>query len=234
MKTGVLYIVWPGAGIEELLERSRASVAAVHPELPVHVERLPAGSTLLDKSRMHALTPFGNTLYLDADTVVLQRLDFGFEQSGRYGLALTHCECPWARRFSELANCGDAIEYNTGVMFFSHITRRLFGHWEMMAKRIVGRLPFNRGGELAVMKINDQASFAETMRLEGWNPFTLPMNWNFRPRWHRGFFGPIKIWHDYTPVSQGVVDWNEQQTAPDAVIDFVLVSVEQQLAEAAA
>lgn len=235
MKTGCLYMVWPGPGVEELLERSRASLAAVHPELSVHVERLPFGSSLLDKATMYDATPFDNTLYLDADTVVLQPLDYGFEQSSRLGMALSICECPWARRFSALAESGDLVEYNTGVLFFSHIAKRVFDCWKAEAREIDGELPFLVNGQRRVMEINDQASFARAMDVQGWNPFTLPLNWNFRPRWHRGFFGPIKIWHDRSPVSPGILDWNEQQTADGAIIDFAAVSVEsKELAEAAA
>jgi hypothetical protein len=47
---------------------------------------------------MAAMTPFEETLFLDADTVPLGRLDFGFEQAQRFGLACCICEVPWARR----------------------------------------------------------------------------------------------------------------------------------------
>lgn len=232
---GVLYMVWPGPGIDEMLERSIASLKAVHPELPVHVERLPFGSSLLDKATMYDVSPFANTLYLDADTVVLGSLDFGFEHSWRYGLCVSICECPWARRFSALSGSGDQIEYNTGVIFFSNIAKRLFDRWKTEARGIDGEVPFKRNGKTEVMAINDQASFSEAVHREGWNPCVLPLNWNFRPQWHRSVFGPIKVWHDRCPVPPDVLEWNERQTAPDAIIDFATVNLStQELAEAAA
>ncbi|MEJ0070814.1 MAG: hypothetical protein WDO24_21130 [Pseudomonadota bacterium] len=36
-------------------------------------------------------SPFETTVYLDADTVVLGRLDYGFEMAERFGLACCHC-----------------------------------------------------------------------------------------------------------------------------------------------
>jgi hypothetical protein len=82
MTRGVLYITWPGEGrMPAMLARSRESLAKVHPELPVHVAELPDGSTLLDKARMYDLSPFDQTLFLDADTVVMGNLDYGFEKA---------------------------------------------------------------------------------------------------------------------------------------------------------
>ena len=84
---GIVYIVW-GDQVQPALTRSRLSVEKIHPELPVHVEILRPESSLLDKSRMHRLTPFEETLFLDSDTVVLDRLDFGFEMAAQHGLAV--------------------------------------------------------------------------------------------------------------------------------------------------
>jgi len=79
---GVVYIVW-GEKIQPILQRSIASVNRLHPELPIHVETIAPDSTLLDKARMHRLTPFEETVFLDSDTVVLGRLDYGFDMAGR-------------------------------------------------------------------------------------------------------------------------------------------------------
>ena len=85
-ETGVLYIVW-GDGVAGLLKRSIASLQHFHPELPVHVEKLPDGSGLLDKASMMDLSPFRETVFLDADTVVMGRLDFAVERARRGGLS---------------------------------------------------------------------------------------------------------------------------------------------------
>ena len=115
-RCGVLYLVW-GEYDGSALERSRQSLARVHPDMPVEVTELPVGSTLLEKAQMMEFSPFEETLFLDADTVVLDDLSYGFEQMRRFGLACSICECPWARRYTGLS--GDMVEYNTGVLFFT-------------------------------------------------------------------------------------------------------------------
>src|SRR5438876_9554670 len=93
---GVLYIKW--GDVHEMLDRSIESVKKYHPELGIHVHDCPGGSDLLVKAKMLDLTPFEETLFLDIDTVVLGRLDYGFEKARQAGLACCICECPWARR----------------------------------------------------------------------------------------------------------------------------------------
>jgi len=216
-RRGVLYVVW-GDGIDELLDRSIESVRRIHPELGIEVERLPGGSTLLDKARMMEWTPFDETLYLDADTVVMDRLDFAFERAARFGLACSICECPWARRYGGLT--GDVVEYNTGVLFFDRKARPVFDRWAEVVGSIDSSLLFYQDGELCNMPYNDQAGFADAMHELGFAPFVLPYNWNLRPRGHRSFWGPIKIWHDALPVPDGLERWNENQIAPENPIQY--------------
>lgn len=221
---GVLYVLWPGdSDVEEQLERSIASVKEHHPELPIHVERLPEGSTLLDKARMSDFTPYWNTLYLDVDTVLLDRVDFGFEKSRRFGLACCICECPYARRFDGLKEEGDIVEYNTGVLFFSQLSWRTFERWKEFAKTLPSAHRFMKGPTRYEMPLNDQASFAKAVEYESWNPFVLPVNWNYRPYWHRSVFGPVKVWHDRRPVTRDILGWNEQHAEPEALMQFAVV-----------
>jgi hypothetical protein len=205
---GVLYVVW-GDAVDGLLDRSLASVRRFHPELSVHVERLEGESSLLDKSRMHELTPFDETLYLDADTVVLDRLDSAFEHARRVGLACSICECPWARRYGGLA--GDLVEYNTGVLFFTSRAHAVFERWKACAHEVDSSIDFIRNGRLQQMPYNDQAGFAKAVDEVGIEPIVLPFNWNFRPEWHKSFWGPIKVWHDYRPVPDQLLQWNDNQ-----------------------
>jgi hypothetical protein len=228
MSRGVLYITWPGEGrISNLLDRSIASVFEHHPELPVHFVELPDGSTLLDKSKMYDLSPFEETLFLDADTVVMGRLDFGFEKAKQFGLACCICECPWARRYP--GTWGDAIEYNTGVLFFDKSWLReypsgaeesvgdVFREW-LALRNIPSSIKFVAKGGVQEMPCNDQAGFASAIERTWFTPFVLPLNWNFRHRWQKTAFGPIKIWHDYDDVPESIRRWNAEQSKPDAVI----------------
>lgn len=216
-RRGILYITW-GDKADSVLERSLASAARHHGELPVHVERLPESADLLEKANMMAMTPFAETLYLDADTVVLGRLDFGFDKAMRHGLACAVCECPWARRYTGIA--GDLVEYNTGVLFFTQAARPVFDAWQRLAPAVDSSIPIFVGEKLAHMPINDQAGFALAVERTGFLPFVLPMNWNFRPKWHKSFFGPVKIWHDYGDVPAEIEDWNRVQADERQVIQY--------------
>ena len=209
-KRGVLFITW-GTGADAVLARALTSVATWHPELPIEIKRLPDGSDLLDKARMLQYSPFEETVFLDADTVVLGRLDFGFEKAARHGLACCVCECPWARRYGGLD--GDMVEYNTGVLFFTAKAKPVFDAWEACARQIDSSILFMAGKDVRRMPFNDQAGFAKAIEDTGFVPFVLPQNWNFRPRWQNIFFGDIRIWHDYEPPPPALLAINEKQKA---------------------
>lgn len=220
-KRGVLYMVW-GDRIEPYLERSRRSLAQHHPELPVEVVRIiaqDARRALLEKSRMMSLSPFNETLFLDADTVVLGRLDFGFEKAARHGVACCINECPWARRFNESIK-GDVIEYNTGVLFFKKSAKRLFEMWERLTPKLDSAafyLSKSNPDKPSVMPFADQCAFAVAVEQTGFVPFVLPLNWNFRPGFHLSFFGPLKIWHGYPDPPPALMELARYYEHPDAV-----------------
>lgn len=224
---GVLYLVW-GDSHEELLQRSIASVKKHHPELPIHLERVPLDISctaspyemLLKKAGMLNVTPFENTLFLDADTVVMERLNYAFQKAERFGLACCICECPWARRYAGLKSEQDLIEYNTGVLFFTRTAAPLFYLWERMARQIDSSFHHLINNQLCFMAHNDQASFAKAVDMIQFNPFILPKNWNFRPQWDRSFFGQIKIWHDRLPPLQEMHQINEMYRDKDALVGY--------------
>jgi len=196
-RRGIVYIVWNRTGnpsLEATLARSIASVQRIHPDLDVHIHDAPAKAGLLYKAGMFDLSPFEETLFLDADTVVLDRLDFGFEAAARHGLACCLCEAPYARRYVH-AIAGDLPEYNTGVLFFdrSPRTQALFKAWATLAPSTDSRLPYTGpGGVTKVMPSNDQCAFALAIDQTHFNPYVLPQNWNLRPAWQHMVFGPSK------------------------------------------
>jgi len=223
-KRGVLYLHW---GTNRApLERSIASLREHHPELPVHVEELPAGSTLLDKAKMFSVSPFDETLFLDSDTVVLGPLRYGFEMAVTWGLACCICENPWARRYPSCAKTlpPDAREFNTGVIFWkkSSQVQSLFTLWRLNNRSLDSSITFygpNR--ELLRMPHNDQAGFAAAVAVTtSFQPCVLPVNWNFRPAWHRSWWGPIKIWHDYSEPPADLVAFTRQQMQPGAILEY--------------
>jgi len=168
---------------------------------------------------MFDLSPFEETLFLDADTVVLDSLDFGFEQAQRFGLACCICECPWARRFGGLS--GELIEYNTGVLFFTKAAQAVFDAWKIWSTQLDSSIIFyNADSQLAQTPFNDQGSFAKAIAETGFNPAVLPLNWNFRPNWQHTFFGPIKIWHDYSAPTPELCAVAKEQSGAQKIIRF--------------
>jgi hypothetical protein len=218
----VLYVRWGPKN--PVIDRSIRSVRAMHPELPIHVHELPDNATLLDKAGMMAFTPFEETVFLDVDTVVLDRLDFGFEMGVRHGLACCICENPWARRYGGIE--GDLVEYNTGVLFFTKKAAPIFDAWARLARTVDSSIKFyNAQKQLVTMPYNDQAGFSLAVNDCAVPPFILPFNWNFRPIWHRAWWGPIKVWHDYSDPPADVVAFTQSQAKPETVIQFVKFNV---------
>ncbi len=166
---------------------------------------------------MFIASPFEETLFLDADTTVLGRLDYGFDKARQHGLALTHSANPWQRRYYNLQSEPDAVEYSSGVMFFGEDMAELFFAWGQMKDD--SRCKYQADdGVVHEQRFNDQALLTKAIHDNGFNPFVLPQNWNFVPRWQKQFFGALKIVHGTDDIPSSLLKWNEEQSKPDAVI----------------
>jgi hypothetical protein len=222
MSRGILSIYW-GDESKLPIERLRASVKKFHPELPHEIIKVDAPSgepgSLNKKAQMFELSPFEETLFLDLDTVVLGRLDFGFEKAKKFGIAIAICESPWGKRYPKIFT-GDEIEYNTGVIFFSKGAAKVFTRWNELANTVDSSIIGVSEQGVYTMPANDQGSFALAIEETGFNPFVLPLNWNFRPMWHRSFFGPIKIWHDYSAPPNFFEELNAYYLNKDSIIQY--------------
>jgi hypothetical protein len=222
MTRGILSIYW-GDESKLPIERLKASVKKFHPELPHEIIKVDAPAddygSLNKKAAMFDLSPFEETLFLDLDTVVLGNLDFGFEKAKQFGIAIAICESPWGKRYPKIFS-GDEVEYNTGVIFFTRKAQSVFDKWKELVKTIDSEIV--GVGEQGVYKMvaNDQGSFALAIEQTGFNPFILPLNWNFRPQWHRSFFGPIKIWHAYADPPSFFEELTEYYSHKDSIIQY--------------
>jgi hypothetical protein len=205
---GVIYMLWGKTPkVTAALQRSIASLKATNPDLPhtlFEIEDRGPWETLLAKASMLDKTPYDETLFLDADTMVMGPLDFGFEKAEQHGLACCICESPWLRRYSP--EYGDLIEYNTGVIFFTKKAAPFFAIWKELAPKLPSQiLLIGNDGDLIKMPYNDQCSFSVAVDRSGISPFVLPMNWNYRPPWQYGYVGPIRIWHSYDQPSESFI-----------------------------
>jgi hypothetical protein len=221
-RRGILSIYW-GDGSKLPIDRLRDSVKKFHPELPHEIIKLDVPNNDMEnlnrKSAMLDLSPFEETLFLDIDTVVMGRLDFGFEKANEFGLALSICEAPWGKRYTKIFS-GDEVEYNTGVIFFNKESKPVFDLWKKLATSVDSSIVGINDRGAYTMPANDQGSFALAIEELKFNPFVLPLNWNFRPMWHRSFFGPIKIWHDYSDPPLFFDELSDYYQKPDAIIQY--------------
>lgn len=222
MARGILSIYW-GNEAKLPLERLKASVKKFHPELPHEIIKIdaPHGDffSLNQKARMLELSPFDETLFLDVDTIVMGRLDFAFDRAKKFGIAVSICESPWAKRYSKIFE-GDQIEYNTGVIFFTRTAKPVFDKWSLLAPKINSSILHIEDGIVKTLPAADQGSFAMAIDEMGFNPYVLPLNWNFRPQWQRSFFGPIKIWHDYADPPPFFEELGAYYSKPDSIIQY--------------
>lgn len=234
---GVVYYAYGeqvnGKPVEHWVARSMASLRRHHPELPVHMikpqraPQRPQGGDgvdwfmLADKARMFEESPYDETLYLDIDTVVLGDLSFAFAKAARHGIACAICECPWARRHGGLADAGDIVEYNSGVVFFARKAEPVFRRWRELSTTLDCSLQFvNPWGQVGRMPYADQGGFAKAIADLDFNPFVLPLNWNFRAPVTSEFFGPLKIWHSYEDVPPAVEQLNRYYAEPNPIIQM--------------
>lgn len=222
MTRGIISIYW-GDESKLPIERLKASVKKYHPELKHEIVKVDAPSgepgSLNKKAAMLDLSPFDETLFLDLDTVVLGRLDYGFEKAIQHGVAIAICESPWGRRYPKIFQ-GDQVEYNTGVIFFTKQAKNVFDQWKVFASSVDSSIIFVSDGQSAIMPANDQGSFALAVDEIKFNPFVLPLNWNFRPMFHKSFFGPVKIWHDYSDPPSIFNELTAYYAKSDSVIQY--------------
>jgi hypothetical protein len=217
--TGALFMVWgENEKVRAALPRAVASFAYVHPELPYEVIEMPADSDLRCKARMFELSPYDTTLYLDADTVVLGRMDHALHKAEQHGLAICINPHPWAKRYDALHAHGEITEYDTGVIAFTkNGAKRVFEAWKA-GRDLNSRSYFLSSTGPCQMPVNDQCAFAHAIETTGFNPYVLPVNFNLHPRWQKCVFGPVKVWHDYGNVPDAIREWNAQQSAQGAII----------------
>jgi len=153
-------------------------------------------SGLLRKSELIHYLPSGYDafLFLDSDTIVLEEISFGFEMSLKHGIAMAPChhyglENFWG--FREVMKAAGQpqrgqLQYNTGVLFFRNSPDVL--------------TVLKRWNELVLkykhIHNNDQPFFTLAMERLGYNPYTLPITYNYRGSGDV-ILGKVRIWHSH-------------------------------------
>lgn len=218
MKTcGFLYVATGAAHLQEAMH-SAESVRRLHPELPMvlftsaqdveengetlraafgKVEIHPdARFSYRDKIQPFGLSPFDKTLFLDADTELIERVDDVFDLLESYPLAC----CRDTTRYNLPARGVPAAfsEPNTGVIAFAktEATQRLFELW--LQKYDEGRTRYQAEMRTA-NGYHDQPSFRESLFELKFPLYVLAEEYNLRvyARWYAG--ARVRILHAREP-----------------------------------
>lgn len=216
----VAYLIW-GSKILPYLERSLTSLYQIHPKIEALVVNCDEKLGLVNKTLLAQLPSKGTTLLLDADTVVLGNLDQLFEGAERYGLACTIADCPWMRRYS--SEWGNQTEYSTGVIAYTKKALPVLEAWERLGRTTHASNRWEHKRELKGEKWGDQASFAAAICETKFNPYILPMNYNFVPWSHRSFFAPLKIWHSRLDVPDKLRILNQECEAGNRLVNYCCI-----------
>ena len=149
------------------------------------------------------IVPDGHSvlLFLDSDTVVLDNIDFGFEQAAKHGLAISIASNYSLADYygtsavmlkEGLSVAGQSL-YNSGVIFYrtSHDVLALLKEWHAVAIRNLGAL------------LTDQEALTIAMLASDFNPYVLSKSFNVRGLLEV-LSGTAFIWHAKAPVPEGI------------------------------
>jgi|688.fasta_scaffold304491_1 hypothetical protein len=149
------------------------------------------------------IVPDGHSvlLFLDSDTVVLDNIDFGFEQAAKHGLAISiasNYSLPdyyntGAVMLKEGFKAAGQSLYNSGVIFYrtSPDVLALLKEWHALALRNNGAL------------LGDQEALTIAMLATDLNPYVLSKSFNVRGLLEV-LSGAAFIWHGKAPVPEGI------------------------------
>lgn len=205
IQQGALYVAY-GDAARRLCARSIETLRGYAPELPVVVvsDAPVAGAELLLrpdadpgartwKTQMYTLSPFVDTLFLDADTEVVSDPAAGFGLLRWFEVVMAQDEnrrladCVWtghipeerAATLAELGLDGDWLYYNTGAIFWKRTARTeaLFAAWYTEWQR---------------WRLHDQMAFARALYTHPVRLATMRETWNTRKRPRATF-----VWHNH-------------------------------------
>src|SRR6056297_120748 len=153
-------------------------------------------SGLIRKTELFGYLPdeYDLFLLLDSDTVVLEEISLGFEKASEYGIAAAPAY-PYALdsfyNFAEVMKRENVplrgqLQYNSGVIFFKKTTavKAVLERWKDLA------IKYQK------LVYNDQPFFSLSMEILVFNPYTLPVTYNYRGSGEH-ICGDVKIWHSY-------------------------------------
>lgn len=180
---------------------------------------------LIRKSELidHLPSDYEVYLLLDSDTLVLEDIRFGFEKARKHGIAMAPCHHYALDHFwnfnevmqQEKHPLSGQLQYNTGVIFFSLTpeVKQVMEMWRDLS--LTHRHIIN----------NDQPFFTLALEKLGFNPYTLPITYNYRGSGDP-ISGKVRIWHSHLKMPGNINDrttqWPLRRAYPSTTVYFDL------------
>lgn len=180
-------------------------------------------SGLIRKAELtdHLPQNYDGFLLLDSDTIVLEDIHLGFEQAAKHGIAAAPAfpysldaffgfEKVMKREHVPLRG---QLQYNSGVVFFSNSpdVRSVMKLWKTLALRHRKLLQ------------NDQPFLSLAMEMLDFNPYTLPITYNYRGSGEH-ICGNVKIWHSHhnmpSSINKKPGTWPPRRAYPLALLKY--------------
>ncbi|MBV9573044.1 MAG: hypothetical protein JOY93_03245 [Acidobacteriales bacterium] len=206
---GAIYVITQDARYLDMLLISAASLRSNMPDLPITVfSQFPVQSPLFrdvipvkptqdgfyDKTTLIRQSPYERTLFLDADTYVVEPVPELFALLDRFDCAATHEEylnTDWVASYPRSDIPASFPEFNTGVMMLQRSEKmdRVLQQWGDLYQSHLATKP----GQ----PVNDQPFFRPAVYYSDLRIATLTREYNCKYRGQGYLNGPVKILHGH-------------------------------------
>lgn len=169
----------------------------------------------------HLTNKYDSYLLLDSDTVVLEDISLGFEKASQFGIAAAPA-FPYSLdaffNFTEVMKKEGIqekgqLQYNSGVIFFNNSpeVRAVMELWKTLALK-----------HQKLLK-NDQPYLSLAMEMLDFNPYTLPITYNYRGS-GEAISGNVKIWHSHhnmpSTINKNPYTWPPRRAYPLTLLKY--------------
>jgi len=209
MSIGAIYIITQDPRYVDLLLSSAASLKRAMPDLPITVfsqfpvngpyfdkivSVTPTQDGFYDKSRLILQSPYDRTLFIDADTYVLEPVSELFTLLDHFDCAATHEEyvsTDWFNRYPRQDIPESFPEFNTGILLFKRSERmeRALHDWNDLYQGYLKAKPDQ--------PLNDQPFFRVAAYYANIRMATLTREYNCKFRGQGYLNGKVKILHGH-------------------------------------
>jgi hypothetical protein len=213
LTNGAIYIITHDSRYTELLLGSAASLKRVMPELPITVfSQFPLESPdfervirvedsedgFYDKTLLMQQTPYDRTLFVDADTRIVEPVPELFTILDEFDFAATHEEyvnSDWFNRYPRPDIRLGFPEFNTGILAYRRSPQmdRVLQDWSVLYRTFLDTHPPGT-------KTNDQPFFRAAVYRSAVRIATLPREYNCKFRGQGFLNGHVKIVHGHVDL----------------------------------